>query len=231
MKLQQIERTKVGEQVLNQLQALIENGTWEEGQKIPSERELSISFGVSHTTVRQALQRLNALGLLETRVGEGSFVKALTPQNCLDVLKPDTKLNQKAWQDVFEFREMLEDYAVQLAAERATEEDLDLLEKNYTNMEKTNDPEHYALLDAQFHTAIGNMTQNDMIIRSYEILESILKRAIMDEIEHVGIRGAEYHRKMIDALKKRDAVTARDLMHAHLLRLSRATKKIDDTQD
>ena len=72
-----IKRVSVGEQVFTQLKELLVQGEWKPGEKLPSENELAAQFGVSRITVRQALQKLGALGLVETRLGEGSFVKQL----------------------------------------------------------------------------------------------------------------------------------------------------------
>ena len=227
MELEQVKRTKIGDQVFEQLRSMIENGAWAVGEKIPSERELSLSLGVSHATVRQALQKLNALGLLETRVGYGSCVKAPAPQNCLDILPVDKPLGAKAWQDVVEFREMLEIYAVQVAAKRATPEDIAKLRKNYLEMTQKTSPEEYAALDVQFHTLIGRITQNDMIIRSYEILNGILNRSIVDEISRVGIIRQEDHRKIVDAIEQHNARQAGATMSAHLLDLGKDKRAPD----
>ena len=75
MALTAIKKESIGEQVLAQMKEQILNGEWKEGMKIPSENQLCDTFGVSRVTVRQAIQKLVAQGLLETRLGEGSYVK------------------------------------------------------------------------------------------------------------------------------------------------------------
>ena len=227
MELEQVKRTRVGDQVFEQLKAMIEDGAWAVGEKIPSERELSLSLGVSHATVRQALQKLNAIGLLETRVGYGSCVKAPAPQSCLDMLPVDNPLGAKAWQDVIEFREMLEIYAVQLAAKRAAPEDVVMLRENYLQMQSSAAPEAYAALDVEFHTLIGRITRNDMIIRSYEILHGILTHFIVDEVNRAGIIRQEDHRKIVAAIERHDAREAGAIMSAHLLDLGKDKRAPD----
>ncbi|MBU5435136.1 FadR/GntR family transcriptional regulator [Pseudoflavonifractor sp. MSJ-37] len=217
MELKRVKRTKVGDQAFEQLRSMIENGNWAVGEKIPSERELCLSMGVSHATVRQVLQKLNALGLIETRAGYGSCVKALAPQNCLDMLPVAKPIGAKAWQDVIEFREMLEIYAVQMAAKRATAEDIAMLRENHLHMIEKTTADDYAALDVEFHTMIGQITRNDMIVRSYEILNGILKQSIVDEIDRVGIIRQEDHRKIIDAIEQHDVRLAGALMSAHIL--------------
>ena len=76
-----LQRTSVSEQIFAILKQKIASGEWQDGQKIPSENELAAQFGVSRMSARSALQRLSALGLLETRPGDGTFVRAFSLLN------------------------------------------------------------------------------------------------------------------------------------------------------
>ena len=73
MAIKKVVKSSVSQQVFDQLREQILSGSWKPGQKLPSENELAAQFGVSRVTVRNALQKLSGLGLLETRFGEGSF--------------------------------------------------------------------------------------------------------------------------------------------------------------
>lgn len=77
MVIKPINKVNVSEQVFSQLKKAIVEGVWKPGDKIPSENELASSFGVSRMTVRQSLQKLIALGLIETKLGDGSYVRVL----------------------------------------------------------------------------------------------------------------------------------------------------------
>ena len=88
MEIRPIERTNVGEQVFDQLKQLLIEGTWTPGQRLPSENELANMLHVSRVTVRQALQKLSALDLIETRLGEGSFVKKIDVGSNMNALIP-----------------------------------------------------------------------------------------------------------------------------------------------
>ena len=76
MQITPIQKVNVVEEIFDQLQSMLIEGTWKPGDKIPSENELSETFGVSRMTIRQALQKMKALGLIETRSGSGSFGSA-----------------------------------------------------------------------------------------------------------------------------------------------------------
>ena len=74
MAIQKISRASIGDQVYQQMKDQIVNGEWKAGDRLPSENELAEQFGVSRVTVRGALQKLAALGLIETKLGDGSYV-------------------------------------------------------------------------------------------------------------------------------------------------------------
>jgi GntR family transcriptional repressor for pyruvate dehydrogenase complex len=78
MEIEKIKRVNIGDQVYEKLQKMIFDGNWKSGDKLPSENVLAESFGVSRMTIRQELQKLVAIGLVETRIGEGSYVKELS---------------------------------------------------------------------------------------------------------------------------------------------------------
>lgn len=88
MQITPIQKVNVVEEIFDQLQSMLIEGTWKPGDKIPSENELSETFGVSRMTIRQALQKMKALGLIETRSGSGSFVRKISPDDSLQDLVP-----------------------------------------------------------------------------------------------------------------------------------------------
>jgi Transcriptional regulators len=122
-----IKKISATDQVYTLLFDNINSNTWEKGQKLPSETELANSLGVNRVTIRMALQRLSVLGLIETRVGEGSFVTGTNfSENIGEYAKcfmvPDV-IN-----DVEEFRHLIETRCLELAVQNATDEEIDELE-------------------------------------------------------------------------------------------------------
>ena len=88
MSIKKVVKSSVSQQVFDQLREQILSGSWKPGDKLPSENELAAQFGVSRVTVRNALQRLSGLGLLETRFGEGSFIRGPGSGAALNQLVP-----------------------------------------------------------------------------------------------------------------------------------------------
>ena len=118
-----IKKVSASEQVCEAIQEQISGGVWRVGDKLPSESELAQKFGVNRLTVRMALQKLNALGIVETRTGSGTFVIEFDFEG---YLKTASRFFEQSgmMQNVTEFRNHIEIECARLAMERATPEDL-----------------------------------------------------------------------------------------------------------
>ncbi|QHQ63088.1 GntR family transcriptional regulator [Anaerocolumna sedimenticola] len=219
MVIKPINKVNVSEQVFNQLKKAIIEGEWKPGDKIPSENELASSFGVSRMTVRQSLQKLIALGLIETKLGDGSYVRVLEAGDSLNALMPAMYLNKDSFLDVIEFREMIETESAGLAAIRSTGEQLTELKNIYTRMlSNKNNIKKFAMDDLAFHCKIGEMTGNELIIKTYALLDDILEAAMYDGITKMGTEYAEqYHQLLIDSIEAHDELKAREYMKKHLM--------------
>lgn len=218
--IQPIKRISISDQVFKQLKNQLINGNWKPGDKLPSENELSEKFNVSRVTIRQALQKLTALGLLETRFGEGSFVKEAEIGNFMNVLVPRAYLGKKSTLEVLEFRQVVETESAGLAAERATPQDVQILENHLAQMyQLKNNSKEFAKADLNFHIAISEITRNSLIISTNSILNDILSVSMQDIVEHLGYEiGLFYHKKLIDAIRAHDCVSATNIMREHILK-------------
>lgn len=220
MGIKPIKKVRVGEQVFQQMKGLLISGEWRPGDKLPSETELAEQFGISRITVRQALQRLSALNLIETRLGEGSFVKTVEIDQPLDNLISIAYLGTKTQSQVLEFRTILEVASAGLAAIRAGDEDLLLLQENLSHMKAIaaqKDDDAFSDLDLEFHTAIGQITKNPLIIRTNSILRDVLEPSMKEVIQRMGYETAlRYHAQIIDAIRQKDSALAEDLMRKHI---------------
>lgn len=220
MEIKKIKKVNVGEQVFLQLQQLISEGKWKPGEKLPSENDLAEMFGVSRITVRQALQRLAAMGLLETRQGEGTFVQTLEMGDSLRGLIPTAYLSENSMAQVHEFREMIDTESARLAAIRATDEDIQQLRDNYDEMIAIDIDRHrmrFARADLEFHIKLGEISRNTMIMKTYEVLYDVLINAMQITIERMGKSSAAvYHKRIIDAVAAHDADAAARIAREHI---------------
>ena len=220
MQITPIQKVNVVEEIFDQLQSMLIEGTWKPGDKIPSENELSETFGVSRMTIRQALQKMKALGLIETRSGSGSFVRKISPDDSLQDLVPLMYIGDTTQQQVFQFREIIDAESIRIAAPIATPEALEHLEELIVKMKQAaagGDGESFSKYDLQFHMAIVEITGNPLIIKTNQILQAVLAESMNSVIEKMRFApGLEYHEKILNAMKEKDAHKAEHLMREHI---------------
>ena len=217
MAIHPIKRVNVSEQVFEQLKDQLINGEWKPGDRLPSETELCSLFGVSRITIRNALQQLAILGLIETRRGEGSFVLGIDTGSYLNTLVPAAYLNDNML-DIQEFRLMVESGAAFMAARRASDRDIEDLRSRLKRMHELGH-DLYALAqeDFAFHHQIGLITGNPLMIRTYEILTDVLHTAMETVVAHMGPdAGYYYHAQIVEAIAKHDSDLAYNTMRRHI---------------
>lgn len=220
MGIKPIKRVHVGEQVFEQLKQLLIDGEWRQGEKLPSENSLAEMLGVSRITVRQALQKLGALGLIETRLGEGSFVKVIDISDSMRPLLPAVYLSGNEIEQVFEFRQIIDVESIRLAVARCSKEDIEELKKIHRKMMRKKDEADaagFAKMDTEFHFKISQITGNSLIIKTNEILRDVINSYVTVIIKKMGQDTAlEYHGKILEAMEAGDEKSAIELMRKHL---------------
>ncbi|MGE4284252.1 MAG: FadR/GntR family transcriptional regulator [Clostridia bacterium] len=220
MGIKPIKRTNISSKVSEQLRDQIIIGEWKAGTKIPSENDLAQQLDVSRITVRQALQKLTTLGLLETRPGEGSYVIEPSLGIYMNSMIPLAFLSDAATMEVLEFRQIIEVETAGLAAQKATEEDIGKLENILDKMYEYKDkPDKFAIEDLNFHLALAESTRNSLLIQLNHIIKDILSVSMKDIVKTLGYDiGLYYHKKIIEAVKEKDKVRAKQIMEEHVLK-------------
>jgi GntR family transcriptional repressor for pyruvate dehydrogenase complex len=209
--------------IADQIRSAIVSGRVQEGERLPPERELAEQFGVSRVTVRDALRGLEAMGLIEVRVGArgGAFVTAPTGSVVGQTMSDMMMMQAISPEDVVEARLIVELGTVTLACARATEEDLEhlrdldrrahdaLADKTYTR--ELSWEFHAALAEAAHNGAVGGLTHS---FRSSLSMHPIRSREGAKAFE----RTVDEHARIYSAIEARDGATARREMAEHLLR-------------
>lgn len=216
--LKAIKKVNIGDQVYAQMKDQIISGKWGAGTKIPSENQLMDIFGVSRGTVRQAIQRLVAVDLLETRRGEGSFVKQIGLENYFQGSVPAKFLSKEDLKEVFAFRYLFECGVAEMAAENATDEQIRKLKRNYEKMlQSIGNLEKYITVDFEFHCLLGECTCNSLVKQIYRTMQDTLIPAMTEATKVIGYEhGKQYHGKLLKAIEKHDAEGAREAMRHHI---------------
>ena len=232
--LKPVRRDRVRDQVFDQLKDQIFKGSWQPGSKIPSENELATLLGVSRVSIREGLQKLATLGLLDTRHGEGTYVKEFSGDIYLNTLFPLLALDKLNILQVLEYRKVMDTGSVALAVERATEDDIDEMERIYKamtdNADEAGDLGKFAQADLDFHLAVSKATKNPIFIKVNSIIKDVLSVSMEGIVRALGKHdGLHYHRKIIDAIKKRDGEEAKRLMEEHVLITIERLKKMGES--
>ncbi|GHT78198.1 GntR family transcriptional regulator [Spirochaetia bacterium] len=229
--IQKIKTESLRAQVYAQLKEQLLNGTWKEGEKLPSEYELCASFGVSRVTVRAAIQQLEFLGLVETKHGGGTFVKKFLFAERVDTFHPLLQIQKN--QDlvtILEYRKIIEKGTIGLAQKKITAGDIQSLETIYKTMvDAVEDVEAYTEADLVFHHRIAEISRNPIVLRVYELISEILSVAMEDVIRLIGPRGSlKYHRVIIDALEQGDKAKCEAVMEEHIEAIIQDIKRSEE---
>ena len=218
--LKTIEKASVKDQTLEQLKNYILSGVVPLGERLPSERALADVLGVGRYSVREALKVLEAVGLLESRVGEGTFLTTNTGASFGRILG----LSLATWGgtiiELLDARKMIEVEAARAAAERATREQNRRIEIElramHANMDRVRE---YLKADMNFHRRIGEASQNAIISQFVnnliDLLEEVMQETHSDSLPALA-EGGGTHQAIYDAIVRGDADAAGDLMRDHI---------------
>ena len=217
-----VHRTSVSDEIVAQITELIARNVLKPGDRLPPERELCKRFGVGRSSLREALRSLAVMGVLDGRVGEGTFV-CDNSRYLEKALQWGFALDGKKIQDLAETRMMLESQNAQLAAGRATGEDLAAIAAALEGMKGAlDDGDRFLESDLQFHLLVARATHNSILYNLLETTRSHLQAWIKGSLSEPALAGrrAELslreHGRILGALKGRDADGARRAMADHI---------------
>jgi len=222
LELEPVRPLALKERVIRQLTRLIEDGLLKPGDQLPSERELSEELHVSRGTVREAVQFLGTLGLVEVRHGSGTFVRLRTdPSELREEWRDWTIRHAGRIHDLLEIRKGLEPFAAELAAHRADDGDLAAMEDALEQMVPAVDsPDVTALIQADlaFHHALCAAAKNPALSEFADALgaQLIQERGTIWNLPGRPVRSLSEHRAIYDAITARDPDGARLAVLVHL---------------
>jgi len=221
-----IKRSTVADEVFARLLEMIRQGTLEPGQRLPPERQLAESFGVSRATLRDAVGRLQLLGYLEVRQGDGTVVRMPDGATLSLPFRNLLQSHPHLGKDLLEFRLLLEPEVAALAAERCLPAHLAQLQAA-VDKQRQRVENGLSLLaeDIEFHHLLASTVGNQTLLHVLGALQSLLE----------DLRGAhlvagrpelavEHHQKIVDAIGKGDPAAAREAMIEHLLAVNQSVQ-------
>ncbi|MGN7359904.1 FadR/GntR family transcriptional regulator [Paenibacillus sp. SAF-054] len=203
--LQRLTKRTLVEQIVAQLERLIENGTWQVGERIPAEPELVKELGVSRNTIREAVHALIHAGMLRTRQGDGTYVcssSSLAPALT-------RRLERSKLGDTLDVRSALEQEGARLAALRRTPEDMGRIRsafEDYCRAEREQEVERLIRSDYAFHNAVIAAAHNSILSDLYESIREAVQQVVTYGGAHLAL--LKYHTEMNERLMQ--AIAAQD---------------------
>lgn len=216
-----IERKRLKDQIIDQLIAMIADGKLKPGDKMPSETALMEQFGVGRSSLREAIGALSLIGMLTVRPGHGTHVAPSSAEPLLS--KPLRWGMLVGWREklheFIEARIAIEQTLVGMAAERASEADIEEIRKGLNMLKSPKLTRRKAIqADLVFHTSIANASHNSVLARFLEELRQPVRNWMEQKASLFGgyDRVYEQHEKILDAIQAHDPAMAQKAIREHL---------------
>ena len=212
---------RVSEAIARRIQRAISNGKLEPGEKLPAERDLAKRLSVSRVSVREAYRSLAELGLLSVKRGAegGAFIADVDHEPVTRSLSLMLRLGRTSHEELTEARVLLEPPVARLAALRAGADDIrnleELVSKQVQAIKGNGNPRRY---DLQFHRLVAQCTKNlPLIIMMNSLADLALEAFARIDIDRdVKRHVIDFHRRVLDAIRRRDGDTAYAEMLRHV---------------
>ena len=239
MVFNQVRQRRLSDDIVERLEGMILEGTLTAGERLPAERQLAEQFGVSRPSLREAIQKLVAKGMLVSRQGGGNYVALSMGSTFSDPLLQLLENNPEVERDLLEFRHTLEASCAYYAALRATAVDrerlkvaFDALQDCYARADEVSRAEEGAA-DASFHLAIAEASHNAVLLHTIRGLFDLLKRNVVTNIGGMYKQRSEtrdmliaQHRDLYLAIVEGRAQDAREVSSQHILYVQEVLEEV-----
>jgi GntR family transcriptional repressor for pyruvate dehydrogenase complex len=198
---------------------MIDKGRFKSGDQLPVERELAEVFRVSRSSVREAIRSLESQGLLESRQGNGTYISKHPVESLVNPLASVIFSEKDGQRELFEMRRLIEPQLAYLAAERATEDEILLMEKTLVLQEQAiADGGSGTEIDRNFHYQLAGAARNRYLLRIVDNSMNLLveSRDNFLQVEGRAEKSVQRHRQMLEAIKARDPEAASNIMREHV---------------
>jgi GntR family transcriptional repressor for pyruvate dehydrogenase complex len=214
-----IPRTTLTAAAFEQLISHVVNGTWKAGDRIPPERDLCQQFGIARTSLREALKAMELVGMLDSRVGDGTFVCPRSEFLSRPLLWAFTGTDHTELQDIMEARTVIEENLAGFAAKRASAKDIAQIGDAVQAMRDCI-AEGVSILEADmaFHLAVALAARNEVLKNAVQLLRNVMRQWLYYKvlIPNVAPTVLKRHEAIYRAIKEHDATAARNAMRRHL---------------
>lgn len=218
LSFQEVKTRRVFEEICEQIRRRLASGALKPGDKLPAERDLALEFKVSRPAVREALRTLEISGVVSLQKGVkgGAFIRDGNPALLTQSLQDLMILGRVSLPSLVEARRMINGMVIQLACERATEEDFQALEANMEEIEKSDELQHRADAGVRFFGLIARATRNEVLVMLVDSLSDIIRFVIDRSGRKARPELVPVRRRILKALRARDPKAAARAMDEYL---------------
>jgi len=223
------QKLSVAEETVERIAEIIRTGEYSPGDCLPSERKLAEQLQVGRTSVREAIRRLETMGLLESRQGLGTFVQNPSSHVIQTTLVPHIITDQATLEKLFDLREIIEVEAAARAAQRATTDQIATMKNWMATVESHIARENLAgmiVADVEFHRQIIIATGNDILVTLMDSIVDLLRdmRSDSTNIPELLPEIVSGHRTITAAIEAGDSEAAKQAMKDHLANVGARVK-------
>ncbi|GAA4900363.1 pyruvate dehydrogenase complex transcriptional repressor PdhR [Ferrimonas pelagia] len=233
MAYRRISQPKLSDVIVKELEKMVLEGSLKPGQKLPPERELAVQFEVSRPSLREAIQKLEAKGVLTRRQGGGTYVKQQLWNSLSDPLVELLANNPESQYDLLEFRHATEGMMAYYAALRGTDADHASMRRKIEQIKEVQgNTEAEAKAIVEFNCSVAEASHNVAMLHLVLSLAPLLQRNVAENLEQLYRRegsseAANIHREaLITAILARDPDAARTASNQHLSYIEEVTLEV-----
>lgn len=220
-------QTKLITKIVEEIKSQIIRGELKAGEKLPPQDKWAKAMGVSRGTLREALNQLVLMGVIEMKQGNGTYIKSITPASFMESLSLALFMDKSSVLELLDARLCIEGAVAFWAAEKATEKDLQELKRTLDQMREAlqeNNTEEFIKKDLEFHILIAKSSKNRVLMRVVQTIREVLYQFIADYFSlmpETMKNAINYHTRILRAVENHDPEGAKKEMEAHIISLTR----------
>lgn len=230
MEFKEIAPVRLYESVIEQIMDLIKNNELKPGDKLPPERELAEKLSISRNSLREAFRVLESRGLIKSKPGGGRFIREIWKNGHNNTENIILSLEKSSILELLEAREVFEVKIAEIAAQRATLEDIEIIEEalNKMNQKEELKDDKKTESDTEFHLAIAGASHNFVFVNIMKLHLDLLKETREKTWQIPGRREKQYqeHQAIFQAIKEHNSKKAEEAMLKHLMSIRKVVVEI-----
>lgn len=230
---EKIKMSKTYDIVTKDIKDKIIDGTLKMGDRLPSEREMADKFGVSRTSIREAIRALEVIGIIESRRGAGNYIVDNFNNSLLQPLSMMFMLQEYSALDILELRETLEIQCCKMASKIISNKEIEVLNNIVSDMSETTNEDKSLDLDIKFHNVIIKASNNPLIINVLAVISQLMDRFIKDARKIILCKKDNRqkllctHKSIVLSIESRDENKCVDSMKKHFELIKESYIKIN----